>query len=319
MKLCFDQPRAHYALGRFLYDQGQYDAALKTFKQAIVLDPTFALAQLGLADAAVKTGEIDAALVAIKQAIQLEPNNADASWLLAALYDKELQNKDKAAQMYRQFADRFPGDPRVIKAQERLNEIAPPPVRRAPPASPVVQAPTAAPAPHSTAQATSRLRIKPTMVRNTPAAVQAYNRGTLYQQQEDLDRAIYYYTRAVENDDTFATAFFNLASVYWAKGEYGMAQDAYARTVQLQPDMIAARYNMALISRELKEKSSAIEQLGILLKDHPDYAPGHYLLGMLYSDDPATVGLAKDQYKAFLGLAPNDPAAPIVRNWLQAH
>jgi superkiller protein 3 len=319
VKLCFDQPRAHYALGRFLCDRGQYDASLKAFKQAIILDPKFALAQLGLADAAIKAGEVDAALVAIKQAIQLEPGNPDASWSLAELYDRELQNKDKAAQMYRQFADRFPGDPRVIKAQERLNEIAPPPVRRAPPTAPVVQAPAAAPAPRPTAQPTGRLRIKPTMVRNTHAAVQAYNRGTLYQQQEDLDRAIYYYTRAVENDDTFATAFFNLGSVYWAKGEYGMAKDAYARTIQLEPDMIAARYNLALISRELKEKSAAIEQLGILLKDHPDYAPGHYLLGMLYADDPATVGLAKEQYKAFLELAPNDPAAPVVRNWVQAH
>ena len=320
-RLCFDQPRAHYALGRFLCDHGQHEAALKAFKQAIVLDPKFALAQLGLADAAVKTGEVDAALVAIKQAIQLEPGNPDALWSLASLYDRELQNKDKAAQVYRQFADRFPGDPRVIKAQERLNEMAPPPVRRVPPATPAARTPEVAPAaaPRPAGQPATQLRIKPTMVRNTHAAVQAYNRGTLYQQQEDLDRAIYYYTRAVENDDTFATAFFNLGSVYWAKGEYGMAKDAYARAVQLQPDMIAARYNLALISRELKDRKTAIEQLGILLKGHPDYAPGHYLLGMLYADDPATVELAKAQYKAFLGLAPNDPAAPVVRNWMQAH
>ena len=163
------------------------------------------------------------------------------------------------------------------------------------------------------------LRLKPTLVRNTHAAVQAYNRGTLYQQQEDWDRAIYYYTRAVENDDTFATAFFNLGSVYWAKGEYAMAKEAYLKAVQIQPDMIAARYNLALICRELKEKSAAMEQLQILLKDHADYAPARYLLGMLYADDPATVGLAKDQYKAFLELAPNDPAAPVVRNWIDAH
>jgi tetratricopeptide (TPR) repeat protein len=318
VQLCFDQPRAHYALGRFLSDHGQYDAALKAFKQAIVLDPKFTMAQLALADAAVKTDEIDAALVAIKQAIQLEPNNPDTFWSLAVLYDQELQNSDKVAQAYRQFADRFPGDPRVIKAQERLTALAPPPVRHAPPARPVAPAP--APAPRPTAQPPAgALRLKPTVVRNTHAAVQAYNRGTLYQQQEDLDRAIYYYTRAVENDDTFATAFFNLGSVYWAKGEYATAKEAYLRAVRIQPNMIAARYNLALIGRELKEKSDALEQLHLLLKDHADYAPGHYLLGMLYADDPATVGLAKDQYKAFLELAPNDPAAPVVRNWIATH
>jgi hypothetical protein len=40
---------------------------------------------------------------------------------------------------------------------------------------------------------------------------------------------------------------------------------------------------------------------------------------MLYADDPAAVELAKEQYKAFLELAPNDPAAPVVRNWVAAH
>jgi tetratricopeptide (TPR) repeat protein len=238
-------------------------------------------------------------------------------WALAVLYDQELQNSDKAAQMYRQFAGRFPSDPRVLKAKERLNKLAPPPVRRASPALPVT--PASAPAPRPATQPAGLLRFKPTAVRNTRAAVMAYNRGTLYQQQKDWDRAVYYYTRAVENDDMFATAFLNLGSVYWAKGEYTTAKEAYQKAVQLQPDMIAARYNLALVSCELKEKSAAIEQLHILLKNHADYAPGHYLLGKLYADDPATVGLAKDQYKAFLDLAPNDPAAPVVRNWVAAH
>ena len=317
VKLCFDQPRAHYALGRFLYNHGQYNAALKTFKQATALDPKFTLAQLGLADSARKTDEMDIALVAIKQAIQLEPNNPDTLWTLAVLYDRELQNSDKAAQMYRQFVGRFPSDPRVLKAKEWLNKLAPPSVQRAPPAQPVTPTPVSPPRPAT--PPAGPLHFNPTQVRNPRAAVLAYNRGTLYQQQKDWDRAIYYYTRAIENDDLFATAFLNLGSVYWAKGEYTTAKEAYQKAVQLQPDMMAARYNLALVSCELKEKSAAIEQLNILLRDHADHAPGRYLLGSLYADDPATVGLAKDQYKAFLELAPNDPAAPVVRHWVAAH
>ena len=317
VKLCFDQPRAHYALGRFLYDHGQYNAALKTFKQAIVLDPKFTLAQLGLADAAVKTDEIDTALVAIKQAIQLEPNNPDTLWSLAVLYDQELQNSDKAAQMYRQFADRFPSDPRVLKAKERLNKLAPPPVRRASPALPVSRAGARAPSSHATGRLVAfQADHGSQYARGGPWLITA---ARFINSRKIGIALIYYYTRAVENDDMFATAFFNLGSVYWAKGEYTMAKEAYQKAVQLQPDMIAARYNLALVSCELKEKSAAIEQLNILLKDHADHAPGHYLLGSLYANDPATIGLAKDQYKAFLELAPNDPAAPVVRNWVAAH
>ena len=84
------QARAHYALGRFLAEQGKTDAALESFKKAVELDPRFSLAQLGLAEAAVKAGEYDAALVACRAAVQQEPENPEALWLLATLYDQPL-------------------------------------------------------------------------------------------------------------------------------------------------------------------------------------------------------------------------------------
>ncbi|MFH0953863.1 MAG: tetratricopeptide repeat protein [Verrucomicrobiota bacterium] len=334
VKLATDQARAHHALGRFLYDRGQNDAALNSFKQAIVLDRKFAPAYLGIADAAVRTGESDAALVALKEAVQLEPNNADVYWALASLYDQQMQIAEKAAHSYREFEKRFPGDPRVLKVRERLKILAPSPqagaVEPSVPAQPAVPAAapaeqplvTAAPAaqePSPERPPARRIRFKRPVVRNTHAAVQAYNRGTLYQQQEDWERAIYYYIRAIENDDTFATAFFNLAAVYSAKRDYDLAKDAYQRAIAIRPDMVAARYNLGLIHRELKEQGAAVEQLAALLKVRPDHAPAHFLLGMIYADDPDTAGLARQHYEKFLELAPSDPSAPAVRQWLETH
>lgn len=337
VKLCYDQGRAHFALGRFLAGRGFHDAASRSFKQAVILDPKLAAAHLGLAESAAKTGETDAALVAIKQAVQLEPENPDARWMLARLYDEDLELPERAAQAYGEFAKMFPGDARVVKAQERIRALAPPPPAveepeppppPPPPKPKIAEQPKPAPPPAREAVAlpsatlrapARRLSVRKPLFRNTQAAVQAYNRGTLYQQQEDWERAIYFYTRAVENDDGFATAFFNLGSVYWAKRDLDLAADAYIRALQIQPDMVAARYNLALIYRDTQRRADAVAQLEELVRSRPDYAPAHYVLGMLYAEDPASVGLAKERYREFLKLAPNDSSAPVVREWVATH
>ena len=328
VKVCFDQAKVHYALGRFLLGRGANEQALNSFKQAAVLDRKFTPAYLGIADAAIKTGETDASLVALQQACQLEPGNPDVLWSLAGLYDQQLEMPERAVQTYRDFEKRFPGDPRVFKARERLKALEPSAVVAAPAETRRVAAPSAPPPPAKivpkmqeapVASTGARLPIRSTEIRNTHAAVQAYNRGTLYQQQEDWDRAIYYYIRAAENDDTFAMAFFNLGSAYWAKGEYALAKSAYQRAVQLMPDTTAARYNLALIDRELKDRSGAINELETLVKEHPEYAQAHYVLGLLYADDPKAMAQAKQHYGEFLKLAPNDPSASVVRSWIAAH
>ena len=332
VRLCFDQTRAHYALGRFLLGQNDAEGAAKAYKQALVLDPKFAMAYSGLAEAAVKTGELDTALAAIKQATQLEPNHPDVWWTQAALYD-QFKLSEKAVQAYRDFEKRFPGDARVLKAGERIKTLEPPlapaPVVTPPRAAPTPRAAAPAPIPPVTplavparaaAPASGRtLTIRKPLFRNTHAAVQAYNRGVIYQQQQDWDRAIYYYTRAVENDDTFATAFFNLGAVYWSRGELDLARDAYAHAVELRPDMVSARYNLALVLRERKDRAGAMEQFNALLKLKPDYAPAHYALGMMYAEDAGTLAQAKRHYQEFLKLAPTDPSAPTVKGWLDTH
>lgn len=317
--LCPNEPKAHLALGRLLLDRKQDGEALKALKQAVTLDAKLAEAQAALAEAAIRTGESDTALVALRQAVRLEPENADALWMMATLYDETLGIADKAATSYREFEKRFPGDARVMKARERLTALEPPSPAPAPAPAAAETMPEAPSGPPAGSVPTRRLQIPKTTVRNMHAAVQAYNRAVLYQQQEDWDRAVYYYSRAIENDDSFATAFFNLGTVCWSKGDTELAKDAYLRALALQPDMIAARYNLALVHRDLREKDAALEQLKTLVGAHPEYARGHFLLGVLYSEDRGTWDLAKERYRKFLELAPGDPSGGQVRRWLESH
>jgi len=335
--LCLDQARAHYELAAFLAAHNQLAEAVKTYKQAIMLEPDFVPAHLGLAEAAIKIDEDDTALVSLKKAIKIAPENPDPLWSLAILYDEKLGLSGKAMDSYRDFERRFPGDPRVVNARARLEASAPAPrpAASAPEAmvitsTPSVEAVASVPAssrehvilPRAVLSAPTgprRLKIKRSLVRNTQAAVQAYNRGTLYQQREDWDRAIYFYTRALENDDTFVTAFFNLGAVYWAKGDYELAKDAYRRAIDLEPSAISARYNLALMHRELKERDGAIRELRKIIDTTPDYAQAYYVLGLLYAENPDQVDQAKKNYRKFLQLAPNDPVASVVRKWIREH
>ena len=323
VKLCPNEAKAHQLLGKFQLDHNQNEVAMQSFKKAVELGPKIAAAQRGLAEAASRNGEYDTTLVALKQALQLEPANADAVWSLAVLYDEQLELPDKALQTYRQFAKLFPSDPRVVKANDRLksrqksmelvSEVA-----EAPAEEPEIEPATVKPVQQAPGSSRTLRYTKP-VVRNTRAAVQAYNRGALYQEKEDWERAVYYYTRALENDDSFVNAFYNLGTVFWEKGDLDLAKDAYLHALQLQPQMMNARYNLALILRDRKERDAAIEQLQTILVSNPNYAQAYYTLGLLYAENETTIEKAKQYYIRYLELAPNDSSAGTVRQWLAAH
>lgn len=324
-RICFDEPRAHYELGRFLSARGKPELALKSFKQAIILDGKFTAAQLAMADAAVQSGEVDAALAGLKQAVEADPKSTDALFALAVLYDKQLDLPEKAAATYAEFAQRFAQDSRSANARNRARELSP--SVQFPQYNPI---PAGAPAGDVTARVVSVSAVTPKppsrviaykrpTSRNTRSAVQAFNRGKYYQEQSRWDDAINYYIRSLENDDQLANTWYNLGAAYTVKRDFDLAKDAYLRTLAIQPDQVNARYNLALLYREQNDPAAAISLLKDVIKSQPGYAAAHYVLGYLYADNASTLPLAKQHYKEFLRLAPQDPAARAVQQWLSSH
>ena len=311
---CSDQARIHAALGRFQLDHGRTEAAVKSFKQALLLDGKFVPAHLGLAAAAGRTGEYDAALVALKNAVQIDPQNADAQWELAQLFDLALKSADRAAAAYRQFIKQFPGDSRVLKAQERLGALGLESVRG--PAAPPAREPARGKKPP---KAVAEEAPPAPIAVNPQAAVQAYNRARQYQAQQDWESAISYYKRAIENNPGMANAWFNLGLVFAAKSDNVGARDAYEHAIRAQPDMAAARYNLALLLLAAHKRDDAITQLREMVRLQPDHAAAFYVLGYVLADDPLATQQAKQAYLKFIELAPNDPNAAGVRDWLKRH
>jgi len=320
--------RAQEAWGYYLLEVGRYDHAREAFTQALSLEPQSTSAHMGLAEAAMQTGELDAALVALKRAVRIDPANADALWQLAVLYDEHLGVAEQAVARYREFESLFPDDPRVVQVRDRMSSLeqrlraeAPPPPPPPPPAPKPAprpkDTPEPEPPPRKQGAGDDALSITPSPLRNTAAAVQAYNRAIVYQDREDWDRAIYYYRRAIENDNTFANAYYNLATVYSRSGDRKLAKESYLQALAIQPDLLNARYNLGLILIELKEYRAAEDHLLKVLDSQPNHAATHYALGLTCSRMEGQVANARKYYRRFLEIAPRDPLAPTVQAWLQ--
>jgi tetratricopeptide (TPR) repeat protein len=310
VSLCLDQAGAHYDYGVYLMKLEQPEAALRSFKQAVGLAPQWVPAYLGMAETAIRTGQFAAAQIALQRALRIDPGNREATWGLAVLYDKYLRRPDEALTAYRDFLARYDSDSRSAAARARIVVLqrhlvdAPAPV-------PEIRAPAREPEPPA-----ARLQIARPRVRNHKAAVEAYNRGTIFQAREDWDQAIFFYTRALEQDDTFALAYYNLGKVYQTQNETDLAIEAYEASISLQPRHLNSRFNVALLYREQGRNDRAVQQLQGILQFEPNHARAHYLLGLVYSEDRRTREQAVAAFQRFLRLSPNDRAAPAVRQWL---
>ncbi len=308
--ICFDQARAHLEWGRFLLEQDRAAEALSVLKRAAALDDASLAVHLALARAAMARDEVDTALVSLRKAVALDPAEPDTLWRLAQLYDAGLGMTNRAVRAYTDFADRFPQDPRVLKARDRIETLAPePPEADDDPSPDPPSREPAAPSDSLNLRSTSRI--------DRQAAAQAYQRAKSFLNQQDWDRAIYHYKRAVENNPGLVNAYYNLGVAYQQQGDATRAADAYREALKRNPRMSNARYNLALIQYRRDQTDPAIDQLNKLLERDPDYAGAHYLLGMLRAAQPGREAEARQHYRRYLDLEPNGRLADQARRWLE--
>jgi lipopolysaccharide biosynthesis regulator YciM len=103
----------HLAWGRDLLVEGQTEAALQAFRQAIKLNPKNAVAHLALGDALFDSGQSKAAITAWEQLIKESPahfpyalERLERAYFAAGHYDD-------LRKVYLQYLERYPDDPTV--------------------------------------------------------------------------------------------------------------------------------------------------------------------------------------------------------------
>lgn len=306
-RICFDQVRAHYALGRFHMEEGEFEKALHSFRQAVAIKPEWTRSRIALAKCSIEVANYDTALVALKKVLQNDKQNAEALWTLARLYDEEMGNNSGAVKQYERFSQLHPGDPRVLKARDRLKALRKKNERERDGSD------------NAGAEQSDASERGQSEVRDRNAAVKAFNKGVRFQSGKDWSKAIQEYRKATDHDTSFVRAHFNLGVVYGIVGRDKAAKKEYLKTLEYSPDYLNARFNLALIYYNHKEYAKATEQLQKLLGRDGSHAKANFLLGLINAKHKQDIAAAKKHYRRYLQLAPRDRNADKVRAWLNTH
>lgn len=159
-------------------------------------------------------------------------------------------------------------------------------------------------------------RVIPTPL-SQPAPIRAkdyFEKGLVFEEQGDLNRAIAQYQAALKVDPHFAAAHYQLGQVYRQQGESDKALNAYLAAVQSQPDLIPAQQALGWLYGEKGRLDKTIQAFQAILAIDPNYTEAHFGLGWAYGQQ-GRFDKAVTAYKTTLYLNPNHSAAHHNLGW----
>ena len=138
----------------------------------------------------------------------------------------------------------------------------------------------------------------------------------------DCDKAVEHFQRAIQLDSTFALAYSGLGACFAnrvLKGlggadDYELAENAFNRALELDPDLVEARMLMVFIYLSRGEKHKARAEVARLVRKAPNEAAVYFVKGALHRLD----GEYDRALRAFDKLGRLDPAARVVASYNRA-
>jgi tetratricopeptide (TPR) repeat protein len=315
-----ENPAAYSRLGILLWEMGDSKGAVKAFDESCRLDGMQydVLCNLGVALSA--RNDFSAAERAFSEASLLNPDDPRPVAFTGILYAKH-QTWDDAARNLNRALKRQPSDPRLQTALaltelhtvgaeaalKRLQAV----IRQNPDYAPALfnsasiqrywlknpaearrlldlylaKAPSGAPFAAQTlpdrADGREKLNYTPPRTPDRAAADKIFQKALTYHKQNDFDNAVKWYTKAIEADDTYEQAFYNLGLAFYSVNRIELAADAFANAIRINPAFTAARYNSALAEYRLGNSDTALRELEVVLSQQPSYQPAIDLMNRM--------------------------------------
>lgn len=139
--------------------------------------------------------------------------------------------------------------------------------------------------------------------------------GTLMVQYNRPKDAIKHITRAIDNGANDVATFINLGEGYRLDQQFDKAVECYEKALELNPESVEALTNLSYARLAQGRLAEGIEAAEKVVRLKPDNARGHATLGYLCQSDGQT-DRAMDCYRKALEI---DPAAPdAARNYAAA-
>jgi tetratricopeptide (TPR) repeat protein len=146
------------------------------------------------------------------------------------------------------------------------------------------------------------------------------NLGAAYHGMGEHEKAVEYLLRAIELRPNYGEAYSNLGAAYHSIGQYEKAIESIRQVISISPDLADgfAYMNLGAAYHSLGKYDDAVNYLKEAVKRSPNLTDAHFNLGtaFLMSNRPTE---AKPHFLKVLRLNPNDPQAPMIRQWLRAN
>jgi tetratricopeptide (TPR) repeat protein len=135
--------------------------------------------------------------------------------------------------------------------------------------------------------------------------IDCLNRGNTYFKAKNYDKAIAYYTEAINKNSYYADAYYNRGIAYYEKRDYDKAIADYTQVIKLTPDKLEAYFNRGNTYLYKAEYDQAIADYTQTVKMRPNFFEAYFNRGFAYSkkEDYAQ---ARADWEKVLQLNPND-------------
>jgi tetratricopeptide (TPR) repeat protein len=237
---------------------GKPQEAARNLSKALSRTPNDPELQTAMALAELQTRDPQAAANRLRAVVQNHPDYAPALFNLGSIYRYHLQSPADARIWYERYLKQASGiDAFSAFARTQLQALQKP-----------VEAP--------------KLSYTPPQTRDRETAQKYFGQAVTLHRAGKTAEAIRQYIRAIEADDSYERAFYNLGLACYASGQMAPAGEAFAKAVQLNPAYVEARYNLALVDHyHLGRTPQAVRELETVLSQKPDYQPAIDLLARI--------------------------------------
>ncbi|CAD8196501.1 unnamed protein product [Paramecium octaurelia] len=139
-----------------------------------------------------------------------------------------------------------------------------------------------------------------------------YNRGVLFKQQGEKEKALQDYNMAIKLNPNYATAYINRGVLFKQQGEKEKALQDYNMAIKLNPNYATVYINRGNLFNEKGEKEKALQDYNMAIKLNPNYTNAYYNRGVLFKQLGETEKANQD-YNTAIHLNPNYATAYINR------
>jgi tetratricopeptide (TPR) repeat protein len=152
---------------------------------------------------------------------------------------------------------------------------------------------------------TSRSPIVSPFVNQTIfSAIDYYNRGIVYHDQQKWDLAVADYTQTIRLNPNYADAYYNRALVYYNQQKWDLALADYTQAIRLNPNDAQAYYNRGIVYHDQQKWDLAVADYTQAIRLNPNYANAYYNRALVYYNQKKW-DLALADYTQAIRLNPN--------------